>query len=101
MIVWCMHCRFVKALCTMAALFLGTRPSVSQTRAKQAQPNSPQTAVKEVLSWLPQDTETIIGANGPLPLPDFDQLNGNNSRQPQLPSAELELRMRILPLGLF
>jgi hypothetical protein len=100
--VWPIQCRLVvKSSSTIATLFLCAIPCISQIRAKQPQPTSQQTGLKEVLSWLPDDTETVIGANGPLPLPDFDRLRGDDSGQPQLSSAELEQRMRILPLGLF
>src|SRR5690242_7891675 len=96
------NCRLVlKSSCTMAALLLCTLPSLGQTTDKRPQPGSRSTALKEVLSWLPDDTETVIGANGPFPVPDFDRLGSRNSRPPELSSAELEIRMRILPLSLF
>lgn len=96
------HCRLVvKSSCTMAALLLCTLPCPGQTTGKQPQPGSRRTALREVLSWLPDDTETVIGANGPFRVPDFDGLGSRNSRRPELPSAELEIRMHILPLSLF
>lgn len=95
------HCPLVlKSLSTLAALFIGTVQSFGQATDKQPQTSSRQTTLKELLSWLPGDTETFIAANGPFPFPDFDGLEWNDSEE-QLPLAELELRMRILPLGLF
>ena len=90
----------LKCLCTMAALFVSTLHSFGQATDKQPQTSSGQMAVKDLLSWLPGDTETVIATHGPFPFPDFDGLEWNDSEQ-QLPFAELELRMRILPLGLF
>jgi hypothetical protein len=96
------HSRLVvKSSRTIAVLFLCTVPCVSQTRAKQPQPGSKQTALKEVLSWLPDDTETVIGANGPFPVPDLDTQAGKDTQQTELPATELELQMRAFPLGLF
>src|SRR5579864_575798 len=96
------HSRLVvKLLRTIVFLFLCTIPCVSQTRTTQHQLGSHQPALKEVLSWLPDDTETVIGSNGPFPVPDLDTLAGNDTQQTELPSAELELRMRAFPLGLF
>lgn len=72
-----------------------------QTRDKQAaHPGSHQTTFKAVLSWLPGDTETIIAANGPFAIPNFDGLSDNSGRL-ELSSAELELRTRGLPLRLY
>lgn len=68
---------------------------------KRPQPRTFQPSLTEVLSWLPADTETVIGANGPFPVPDLDALPNDNSRQPELLPRELELRMRTLALGLF
>jgi len=57
--------------------------------------------LKDVLSWLPNDTETLIGANGPYRFPDLDQRSDDDATQPELTSTELELQMRSLPLALF
>jgi hypothetical protein len=54
----------------------------------------------QALSWLPDDTETIIGANGPFPIPDLNGL-GNTPGQAELSTAKLELRTRSLPMTLF
>jgi hypothetical protein len=80
----------------LVVLFLSTLPCTCQPRA-----GSRQTTLKEVLSWLPDDTETVIGENGPFALPDFDGLDGNRSERPELQLGELEARLRVLPLGLF
>jgi hypothetical protein len=95
------HCPLVlKCLFTMAALFVSTLQSFGQATDTQPQTGSRQVGLKEVLSWLPGDTESVMAANGPFPFPDSGGLEWNDSEQ-QLPFAELELRMRILPLGLF
>lgn len=61
-----------------------------------AQPGLP-----EVLSWLPADTETVISANGPFALKDFDAL-ARGSAGVDAPSAEeLKLQMEGLAAGLF
>lgn len=56
--------------------------------------------IQRVLSWLPADTETVIGANGPFVLPDTtaevnETENGKSSDQ------EIEEEFRGIPLGLF
>jgi hypothetical protein len=79
----------MKPAATTAALLLSTLSCVGQT------------TLKEVLSWLPPDTESVVGANGPFSLPDHDELSPGDLRQPELPVAELELRARTLVLGLF
>jgi hypothetical protein len=90
----------LKCSCTMVAVLVSTLQSFAQATDKQPQTSSRTVAVKEVLSWLPGDTETVVAANGPFPFPDFDSLERNDSEQ-QLPFSELEARMRSLPLGLF
>jgi hypothetical protein len=90
-----------ESACTLAALFICSLVCVGQTTHHQTQPSARQTTLKEVLSWLPDDTETIIGAGGPFPLPDLDGPGDEDARQPELTSAKLDLRMRSLPLGLF
>jgi hypothetical protein len=84
----------------LTALFLCTLACAGQATNKQRQPSSRETTLEDVLSWLPSDTETVIGTNGPFPFPDFDRLEGT-ARQPELTPVELDLRMRFLPLGLF
>lgn len=46
-----------------------------------------------ILSWLPADTETVIGMNGPFQLPDFREDSGSNDLAP-------EAQARALGLGL-
>ncbi len=99
--MWRLHCPVIVESCTIAVLLLGTLRCVGQTTDQQPRSGSRQTALKEVLSWLPGDTETVIGANGPFPLPDFEKPDGNDSEREELSSADLELRMRVLPVGLF
>jgi len=64
----------MKSGATTAALLLSTLSCVGQT------------TLKEVLSWLPPDTETVIGANGPFPLPNLDELGSGDLRRPELPA---------------
>src|SRR5208283_5297690 len=79
----------MKSAATTAVLLLSTLPCVGQT------------TLKEILSWLPPDTESVVGANGLFPLPDLDELGPGDLRKPELPVAELEMRTRGLALGLF
>lgn len=79
----------MKSAATTAVLLLSTLPCFGQT------------TLKEILSWLPPDTESVVGANGPFPLPDLDELGPGDLRQPELSVAELEMRTRTLALGLF
>ena len=72
----------------IATLLLSTLPCIGQT------------TLKEVLSWLPADTESVVGENGPFALPDFDS-PPPDLRQPELPVAELERQTRMLAVGLF
>src|ERR1700736_3800892 len=60
----------------------------------QSSPNAREPALSEVLAWLPDDTETITGANGPFRVPDFE-------KNPVPRSAELVTRLQTLVLGLF
>ena len=89
--------RVLRSSCIIGGLFLCTFICAGQTAAKKpvAQPT-----LAQVLSWLPADTETVMGANGPFPLPDLSALGGNPG-QTELSIAELELRTRALPLTLF
>jgi hypothetical protein len=57
--------------------------------------------LNQVLSWLPVDTETVLGANGPYRFPDLDRRSDDDATQSELSSAELDLQMRSLPLALF
>ena len=100
--VWRGHGRFVTRLsCIATVLLIGAPLCGGQATGKQP-PSSPrQTTLKEVLSWLPGDTETIIGANGPFLLPNRDASGDNDSEQAKLRPAQLELQMHALPLGLF
>jgi len=77
-----------RCLPAIAALLLSTLPCVGQT------------TLKDVLSWLPADTESVVGENGPFALPDFDS-PPPDLRQPELPVAEVERQTRMLAVGLF
>jgi len=84
-------CSTVALLCVVLGSGQTTRP----------QSDAALVTLNNVLSWLPEDTETILGANGPFPLPDFSALNNYSVQLPELPVAELEVRIRAIPLGLF
>lgn len=83
----------------VVAAWLRTGMCVAQS-AKQPQPLPRRVALSSVLSWLPVDTEVVIGASGSFPFPDL-------ARIPDPPSGELspvELALRTqsnLPLSLF
>jgi hypothetical protein len=72
-----------------------------QTADKGPQPRQLQPTLDEVLSWLPGDTETIIAANGPFPVPDFDASSADKSLQRELTLRELALRTKMFALGLY
>jgi hypothetical protein len=58
-----------------------------------------QSAVNQVLSWLPVDTETVVGANGPFAW-DPKVHAGALPLQERVSTAELETQSRLLPLAL-
>ncbi len=64
------------------------------SHAAAQQPN-----LNQVLSWLPVDTETVLGANGPF---GWDPEIHSNETPPQerLTAAELEVQSRMFPLAL-
>jgi hypothetical protein len=70
----------------------------AQTVGKQPRPNAQQTTVKQVLSWLPVDTETVIAATGPSladveasPADDFDQKPSSRDWEKQMEALPLYL----------
>src|SRR5579863_127143 len=64
------------------------------SRAVAQQPN-----LNQVLSWLPVDTETVLGANGPFGW-DPEALSNGSPPQERLAATELEMQSRMFPLGL-
>jgi hypothetical protein len=58
-----------------------------------------QSNLNQVLSWLPVDTETVLGANGPFAW-DPEVLSDDFPSQERLTATELELRSRMFPLTL-
>lgn len=82
----------------IAVLLLSTLLGSGQDTARRSPSGSHQPKLKEVLSWLPEDTESIIGMNGPFPLPDLTAQSSWN-RSERL-SAQLEVLMRRWPLFL-
>jgi len=80
--------------------WLRTGMCVAQSAAKQPQPLPRQVTLGSVLSWLPADTEVVIGASGPFPFPDLAAIPDPSSGE--LSRAELALRTQSnLPLSLF
>ena len=71
-----------------------------QIAGKPSQSGLRQPTLKEVLSWLPEDTASVIAANGPFPLPDLDALSGRHWKKGEVRPADLETWMRALPLRL-
>src|ERR1700722_16401203 len=55
--------------------------------------------LNQVLNWLPADTETVLGANGPFAW-DPKALSNAPPSQERLPTLELEMRSRMFPLTL-
>ena len=73
---------------------------VCQTSPKQPTA-SRKPLLDQALAWLPADTETIIGVNGPYPLPDLGaESQQNDTEEVELRSTELELRVKTFALGL-
>lgn len=58
-----------------------------------------QSNLNQVLSWLPVDTETVLGANGPFAW-DPKALSNDRPSQERLTAAELEMQTRMFPLTL-
>jgi hypothetical protein len=56
--------------------------------------------LKRVLSWLPADTETLLVANGPFWMSNF-QIGGEDYKNGGVPSEELGKQFEGLTLGLF
>jgi hypothetical protein len=63
-------------------------------RAVAQQPN-----LSQVLNWLPVDTETVLGANGPFEW-DPKALSNDSPTQERLTATELEMQSRMFPLTL-
>ena len=58
-----------------------------------------QLSLSQVLGWLPTDTETVLGANGPFSW--APEAPSNDARpQERMTDAELEIQSRAFPLGL-
>jgi hypothetical protein len=55
--------------------------------------------LNQVLSWLPADTETVLGANGPFAW-DPKALSNDSPSQERLTTTELEIQSRMFPLTL-
>jgi hypothetical protein len=58
-----------------------------------------QSNLNQVLSWLPVDTETVLGANGPFEW-DPKALSNDPPSQERLTAGELEMQSRMFPLTL-
>jgi len=85
----------------------GTEASNFEAAARQRSPESPvptssvpQQLVQEALSWLPADTETVIAANGPFPMPELQQ-EGDETERRKETSDEVEEAFERIPLSLF
>jgi hypothetical protein len=64
------------------------------SHAVAQQPN-----LNQVLSWLPIDTETVLGANGPFAW-DSKTISDGSPSQERLTATELEMQSRMFPLTL-
>jgi len=58
-----------------------------------------QSNLNQVLSWLPVDTETVLGANGPFTW-DSKALSNDPPSQERMTATELEMQSRMFPLTL-
>jgi hypothetical protein len=94
-----MNKRLQKVILLFCAINLCPDVCRSQTQAKrQRTTSSPTYNLQDVLSWLPADTETILGANGPLFLSGLGARSGDTDQG--LSSDPLQA-IKYLPLGLF
>ena len=75
-------------LISLAQFYFASSLAVAQ------QPN-----LNQVLNWLPADTETVLGANGPFAW-DPKTLSNAPPSQDHLTTAELEMQSRMFPLTL-
>jgi hypothetical protein len=75
-------------LITLAQFYFASSLAVAQ------QPN-----LNQVLNWLPADTETVLGANGPFAWDPKSPSNAPPSQE-RLTTAELEMQSRMFPLTL-
>jgi hypothetical protein len=75
------------------AIFLSTGCSTEK-------PASSSSSAQRVLSWLPADTETLLVANGPFWMSNF-QVGGDDYQNHLIPSEELEKDFQSSTLGLF
>ena len=75
-------------LITLAQFYFASSLAVAQ------QPN-----LNQVLNWLPVDTETVLGANGPFAW-DPKALSSDSPTQERLTAKELEMQSRMFPLTL-
>src|ERR1700730_2532227 len=67
---------------------------LAPAHAVAQQPN-----LNQVLNWLPVDTETVLGANGPFAW-DPKALSNDSPAQEHLTAKELEMQSRMFPLTL-
>jgi hypothetical protein len=63
---------------------------LGQTVPRQAQPVLRGPRLSEVLAWLPADTETVVGVNGAIPVPVFDEAGSNDAPESSLTPKTLE-----------
>src|SRR5713101_241108 len=88
------------ALALFCAVSFCTGICAAQSAAKQPRAVPRQVTVSRALSWLPADTETVIGASGPFLFPDLAGVSAPTSGE--LSTTELEVRTYLnLPLFLF
>lgn len=77
------------------------RPAQAQQEPDLSAPREHAAALQlaeQVLSWLPADTETVMAANGPFPLPDLSE----EEKQPGTKEADdIGDTFKVFPLGLF
>jgi hypothetical protein len=59
-----------------------------------------QSNLNQVLSWLPVDTETILGANGPFAWDPTKALSDDSASHEPLTTTELEMQSRMFPMAL-
>jgi len=91
------HIGLLLALCVAALGSFGCKNVRPTTQIGAAQLS---VEAKQVLSWLPADTETLLTANGPFHLPNF-QVRREDYADHKLQAQELRQAFQGLTVGLF
>jgi hypothetical protein len=91
---------FIRGNLILGALSLCGGIALAQDVSKRPPPAPSLITANQVMSWLPADTETVIGLNGPFPFPGPEGTPDTRDAEPS--ATESEVRAIVdLPLFLF